>query len=208
VDNTEIKEHIKNAATLSMELAGDRTASLFLLLQQGFYVKARVGCTIKDFFLEQLALRPDYIETRIPGIFLDGKPADHIDKAIVRNGSHLTLSGTMPGLAGMALRRGPLAVFRHSITHRETGDYSYAGEGYVYLKLLNLLIKDMGPDLLRKGLYLKTSELADYLGRLPAPFWQGCKTILLNGHEEKAQMFREGRWQTDSRMVKFSVVTD
>ena len=207
MDKNEIKEQMQNAATLSLELAGGKLPGLFFLLQNGFVVNARVGCTIKDFFLEQLGLHPDYIEKRIPGIFLDGKPADHIDTAIIRDGSHLTLSGTMPGLAGMALRRGPLAVFRHSITHRETGDYSYAGEGYVHLKLLNLLIKDMGPDLLRKGLYLNTSELADYLGRLPAPFWQDCKTILLNGHEEKAQMFREGRWQTDSRMVKFSVVT-
>lgn len=196
---------MQNAATLSLELAGGKLPGLFFLLQNGFVVNARVGCTIKDFFLEQLGLHPDYIEKRIPGIFLDGKPADHIDTAIIRDGSHLTLSGTMPGLAGMALRRGPLAVFRHSITHREAGNYSYTGKGYVQLKLLNLLMGEMGPDLFRKGLYLDAPDLAHFLSTLPAEFWQGCKTILLNGRNVPAALFRKGGWQPESRLVKFTV---
>ena len=196
-----------NAASLSLDLADGKLPGLYLLLQKGFFIDARVGCTIRDFFLGQLGLDPEYIETRIPGIFLDGKPADHIDTAIVRDGSCLTLSGTMPGLAGMALRRGPLAVFRHSITHRETGDYCYAGKGYVHLKLLNLLMGEMGPDLLRKGLYLDSSDLVHFLGNLPAAFWQGCKTILLNGRKVPAELFREGGWQPESRLVKFTAVS-
>jgi len=207
VDKTEIKEQLHKAATLSLELGKDQTASLFLLLQNGFFVNACVGCSIKDFFLEQLGLSPDYIEARIQGIFLDGKPADDIDTAIIRDGARLTLSGTMPGLAGMALRRGPLAVFRHSITHRETGDYSYTGEGYVQLKLLNLLMKEMGPDLLRKGIYIRASELAHFLGKLPATFWQGCKSISLDGREVAPEMIKNGRWLPDSSAVKFSVVS-
>jgi len=205
VDKTKIKKQLQKAANLSLELAKEQTACLFLLLQQGFYINASVGCSIKDFFLEQLGLSPDYIATRIQGIFLDGKPADDIDTAVVRDGARLTLSGTMPGLVGIALRRGPLAVFRHSITHRETGDYSYAGEGYVQLKLLNLLMKDMGPDLLRKGIYLNASELTDFLGNLPAEFWQGCKTISLDGRELAPDMFKDGGWRPESKMVKFSV---
>jgi hypothetical protein len=207
MDIAETKEQLQNAATLSLELAKDRTPSLFILLQNGFIVNARVGCSIMDFFLEQLNLRPDYIETRIPGIFLDGKPADHIDTAVIRDGARLTLSGTMPGLAGMALRRGPLAVFRHSITHREIGDYSYTGEGYVQLKLLNLLMQDMGPNLLRKGIYINAPELGCFLGNLPAAFWQDCKNILLDGRKVPAQLLREGRWQPSSSMVKLVVVS-
>jgi len=207
VDKTEIKEQLQKAATLSLEIAIDRTASLFLLLQKGFFINACVGCSIKDFFLEQLGLSPGYIEARIQGIFLDGKPADDIDTAVVRDGARLTLSGTMPGLVGIALRRGPLAVFRHSITHRETGDYCYSGEGYVQLKLLNLLMKDMGPDLLRKGIYINASELAHFLGNLPAAFWQGCKSIALDGREVAPEILQNGRWLPESSLVKFSVVS-
>ncbi len=207
MDKAEITEQLQKAATLSLEIAEEQIAGLCLLLQNGFFVNASVGCSIKDFFLEQLGLSPDYVQARIQGIFLDGKPADDIDTAIIRDGARLTLSGAMPGLVGIALRkRGPLAVFRHSITHRETGDYSYTGKGVIQLKLLNLLMKEMGPELLRKGIYINSSELAVYLGTLPTGFWQGCKIITLDGQEIAANLLKEGTWRPESSLVKFSVV--
>jgi hypothetical protein len=117
VDKTEITEQLRNTSTMSLELGEEQLATLFLLLQNGFFIEACVGCSIKDFFSERLGLSPEYIQKRIQGIFLDGKPADHIETAIIRDGARLTISGTMPGLAGMALKSGPLAVFRHGITH-------------------------------------------------------------------------------------------
>ena len=206
MDKAEITEQLQKAATLSLELAEEQIASLFLLLQNGFFIKASVGCTIKDFFIKQLGLSPDYVQARIQGIFLDGKPADDIETAIIRDGARLTLSGTMPGLVGIALRRGPLAVFRQSITHQETGDYSYTGKGIIQLKLLNLLMKEMGPELYRKGIYINSSELAGFLGNLSTGFWQECKTISLNGEKVSANLFQDGLWLPESEMVKFSVV--
>jgi hypothetical protein len=206
VDKAEITEQLQKAATLSLELAEEQIASLFLLLQNGFFIKASVGCTIKDFFIKQLGLSPDYVQEKIQGIFLNGKPADDIETAIIRDGARLTLSFAMPGLVGIALRRGPLAVFRHSITHRETGDYSYTGKGVIQLKLLNLLMKEMGPELLRKGIYINSSELTGYLGNLSTGFWQECKTISLNGEKVSANLFKDGLWRPESEMVKFSVV--
>ena len=206
MDKAEITEQLQKAATLSLDLAEEQIASLFLLLQNGFFIKASVGCTIKDFFIKQLGLSPDYVQEKIQGIFLNGKPADDIETAIIRDGARLTLSCAMPGLVGIALRRGPLAVFRHSITHRETGDYSYTGEGIIQLKLLNLLMKEMGPELLRKGIYINSSELTGYLGNLSTGFWQECKTISLNGEKVSANLFKDGLWLPESEMVKFSVV--
>ena len=199
-------EQLQSATSLSLELAEGQIASLFLLLQNGFFIEACVGCTIKDFFIKQLGLSPDYVQSRIQGIFLDGKPADDIDTAVIRDGARLTVSGTMPGLVGIALRRGPLAVFRLSITHQETGDYAYTGKGVIKLKLLNLLMKEMGPELLGKGIYINSSELAVYLGNLPTGFWQGCKTITLDGQEVAANLVKEGTWRPESSLVKFSVV--
>ena len=206
MNKPESLEQLQGATTLSLELAEERIDSLFLLLQSGFFIEACVGCSIKVFFTERLGLSPDYIKNRIQGIFLNGKPADHIETAIIRDGARLTLSGTMPGLAGMALKSGPLAVFRHGITHRETGDYSYSGDGFVQLKLLNLLMKDMGPGLLIQGIYIQSSVLAGYLGNLPTGFWQECKSISLDGEKVDAGMFKTGRWVPESELVKFSVV--
>lgn len=199
-------KQLQGAATLSLKLAERKMESLFLLLQNGFFIEAFVGCTIKDFFLKQLGLSPDYAEVRIQGIFLDGKPADDIDTAVIRDGARLTVSGTMPGLVGIALRRGPLAVFRHSITHRETGDYDYKGKGVIKLKLLNLLMKEMGPGLLRKGIYMDASELTDYLGKLPADFWQEC-TITMDDREVSAGLFIDGSLQFKTELVKFSAAS-
>ena len=206
MDTPGSREQLRGATALSIELAEDQVASLFLLLQNGFFIEAGVGCTISDFFLKQLGLSPDYVQARIQGVFLDGKPADEFDTAVIRDGARLTLSGTMPGLVGIALRRGPLAVFRHSITHRETGAYCHTGDGIIQLKLLNLLMKDLGPPLLRKGIYTSSSELAGYLGRLPTGFWQGCKTISLAGEKVSAKLFEDGLWVPKNKLVKFTVV--
>jgi len=92
VDRTEITEQLQKAIPLSLEIAEEQLAGLFLLLQNGFFIEAGVGCTIKNFFIEQLGLSPDYVQARIQGIFLDGKPADDIETAIIRDGARLTLS--------------------------------------------------------------------------------------------------------------------
>ncbi|MBW2465950.1 MAG: hypothetical protein JRF02_01495 [Deltaproteobacteria bacterium] len=205
MDKEEIRGELHKAAGLSLELLPEQIKNLFYLLQSGFYLEAEVGCTIEDFFLSQLNLSPEYIEKRIQGIFLNGKPADHTDTAIIRDGARLTLSGTMPGLAGMSLRSGPLAVFRHGITHRETGDYSYSGKGFVQLKILSLLMEDLGPGILQKGIYIQAAALAGYLKSLPDEFWRGCIKILLDGREVPPGLFKQGDAQFVTKMVKFSV---
>jgi hypothetical protein len=206
MNTPESLEQLQGTTALSLELASEQAAGLFLLLQNDFFIEASVGCTIENFFIRQLGLSADFVQARIQGIFLDGKPADDIETAIIRDGARLTLSGTMPGLAGIALRRGPLAVFRLGITHQETGDYCHAGQGIIQLKLLNLLMKDLGPDFLKQGIYINSSELAGYLGNLPTGFWQECKTILLDGEKVSAELFQDGLWLPESKLVKFSVV--
>ena len=205
MNNPVNSEQLQSAASLSLKLEEYKVKNLYLLLQNGFYLEVEVGCTIEELFLNQLNLSPDFIKTRIQGIFLNGKPADHSDTAIVRDGARLTLSGTMPGLAGMSLRSGPLAVFRHGITHRETGDYNYSGKGSIQLKLLNLLMKYMGPGLLQKGIYLQATSLADYLNNLPESFWDGCREALLNDEQIAIELLQKGNWASENGMVKFSV---
>jgi hypothetical protein len=76
----------------------------------------------------------------------------------------------------------------------------------IQLNLLNLMMKDLWPELLRKGIYINSSDLAGYLGNLPTRFWQECKTISLDGEKGSANLFKDGLWLPESKMVKFSVV--
>src|SRR3989304_1732354 len=115
-----------------------RTSEFFQLLQRGFMLKAQVGCSIKRFLCEQVGLSPEYIAEKIQTVFLDGRPVDDLDSAIIKDGARLALSAAMPGLVGATMRRGGIySSFRNTITHRETGARYAIGEGFVHLKLFN-----------------------------------------------------------------------
>ncbi len=93
-------DHRAERKILTAEGEQSRMALLFPALQRGVLVKARLGESIRSLLCKQFGLDPDYVKNRIQTAFLDGKPVDDFDSAIVREGSVLTLSGAMPGLAG------------------------------------------------------------------------------------------------------------
>lgn len=96
----------KKAISLSIQLEEHSLLSMLSILQKGFMVKARPGCSLRNFLYKQIGLEPTCIAERISIIFLDGKPVDNIESAIIQNGSIIALSGAMPGFAGAAMRRG------------------------------------------------------------------------------------------------------
>jgi hypothetical protein len=156
-------------------------SSFFLLLQQGVTVKGGVGCSVRMFLDKEIGVTPDIME-KIQSIFLDGRPVDDIDSAVVRDGSILAVSAAMPGLVGATLRRGSVySSFRNTITYRETEGQYVPGEGFVQVKIFNLLMDTLGPGLLRKGVFEKSSALMIFLKGQSGDFWQGCRQILLNG---------------------------
>jgi hypothetical protein len=84
------------------------------LLQNGFWIKGNVGCSVKSFLCEQFGLSPEYLEKRIQTIFLDGQPVDNVETATLRDGATLSLSAAMPGLAGAATWQGFSETFQHA----------------------------------------------------------------------------------------------
>jgi hypothetical protein len=155
-------------------------APFFLLLQQGVTIRRRVGCSVDVFLREEIGAAPDTIE-KIQSIMLDGKPVDDIGSALLHDGSVLALSAAMPGLAGATLRRGgAYSSLRNAITYHEAGKAGVAGEGWVGLKLFNLMMAELGPGLLRQGVLVHTADLADLLAKGSQDFRQGC-TITLDG---------------------------
>lgn len=192
--------------SLFLMLEVDKIGRFLPLLQHGFMVKARVGCSIKMMLCRQFGLSPKYVEERIQTIFLDGKAVDDIDSAIIKDGSTLALSAAMPGLAGATLRRGsPLASFRSQATHREEKKAISRREGLVVLKLFNLLVEELGPIFLERGIFVSREDLESLLSSLAGEFWAGCKAATLDGRNVGLGDLREMKWLKDCDFVMLQV---
>jgi hypothetical protein len=149
-------------------LSLDQIPSFFPILQKGFRVKARVGVSVQTFLADHLGLSPEYVRDRVKTIFLDGKSVDDFDRTLIRDGSRLALSAALPGLAGAVLRRGsPFAGLRSRVEERKQGPSNEPEEGFVYLKLFNLLLPEVGPLLLQKGILISREEFQEFWGSLP-----------------------------------------
>jgi len=155
-----------------------RLASFFLLLQQGVKIRRRVGCSVDSFLRQEIGAAPETID-KIQSIILDGKPVDDIGSALVHDGSILALSAAMPGLVGATLRRGgAYSSFRGAITYHETGTACSPGEGWVEVKIFNLLMVALGPDLYGKGVLVSVADLLGLLMERADEFRQGCSASL------------------------------
>jgi len=139
----------------------------FPLLQRGVAVQAELGCPLRELLCGQFGIPGDYVEGRITTIFLDNHPVDDLDRSLIREGSRVTLSAAMPGLVGATMRRsGFYAALRQGISHAETAGDIGAGQGTVRLKLFNLLLPELGPLILARGILLQRDEMDRLLGDL------------------------------------------
>jgi hypothetical protein len=155
-----------------------------LLFQHGVMINAQVNCSIRTMLCQQLGLSDQYVEDRIKTIFLDGRPVDDIDSAIIRDGSALALSAAMPGLVGAILRRGGhLAPLRSQIAHREEKKVASRRVGTIVLKLFNLLIDELGPSLLERGVIVGREDLKSLFLSLPENFGAWCKKAQADARE-------------------------
>jgi hypothetical protein len=179
-----MKTKPENDSTINLELTveSDRLSLFSSLLGQGFTLKVRTGCSLRELLCVQLGVSADYVDQRIQTIFLDGKAVDNIDTAVVKSGSTLALSAAMPGLAGATLRRGgAYASMRSQISHGQSPLPDHIKEGELVLKLFNLVARELGPMFLAKGVWLKGKRLQGFLQKAPDSFWEGCRAAELNG---------------------------
>ena len=191
---------------LQLTMRPEQVREFFPILQQGVTVNARVGCSLSKLLCDQLALGRDYVVERITTIFLDGKATDDIDSAIVRDGSTIALSAAMPGLVGATMRRGGYyAAMRSGITHTESQRGSVDRIGTIRVKLFNILLSELGPGILKRGVVISASDLAGFLGSKTDPFWQGCTDALLNGMPVGPAFLFSGEPFVDGGTVRLTV---
>jgi hypothetical protein len=194
--------------SLTLHVTRAQLPSFFQFLQRGFFFGALVGCSIRALLCEQLGLDEQYVSERITTVFLDGKPVDDIDSVIVREGSVLSLSAAMPGLVGAAMRRGGRYAFlRDSITQQETAGPGESKAGVVQMRLFNMVMEELGPSFLEKGIIVQTSELIKFFGEQPEEFWGGCKLIALDGIPLESGRIKDGSSFSSGAWLMLSAVT-
>jgi hypothetical protein len=156
-------------------------AAFFPLLQQGFNIPLPKSCSIKAFLCETCGLSATTELTHIQTIFLNGMPVDNLETAVAKDGDTLALSAAMPGLVGATMRTGGvLACFRDSITHQgNTAEIPLSGK--ISVKLFNLLIKDLGPIFLGRGVLVSAENIKNMLALLSVEDLQACTGATLNG---------------------------
>jgi hypothetical protein len=178
----------------------------FPILQQGFRVTARVGCTLRKLLCEQFALESDYVTDRITTIFLNGRATDDLDTAIIRDGSTLALSAAMPGLVGATMRRGGYyAAMRSGITHIADQGGGENGIGSVRIKLFNMLLPELGPDFLRRGVVVDGTDMVDFLAGRSGQFCNLCTEAFINGTPVEPGLLLDGTSVRNCRTVRLTV---
>ena len=199
-------EKIQSAASLRLTLDKKCFSSFTPILQQGVTVKVQVGCSLATLLQDQFGLDPAYLRSRIQTVFLEGKPVDDLDTASVKDGATLALSAALPGLAGATLRRGgPFASLRNQISHREEETCIAPEDGFVRLKLFNLLIPELGPAFLKRGFFFSREEFEEFLKGLPEEFWRGCGEIKIDGKEKDRDQLRSRNWLGQMNWISLSI---
>ena len=154
--------------TLELNLAADQLNLFFPLLQRGVTIPAIVGGPLKNLLVDQLKIPNDYVTDRITTIFFNNCPVDDLERTFIQDGSRVTLSAAMPGLVGATMRRGGFyAALREGISHAADSGKAVDGSGTVRLKLFNLLLGELGPTILARGIILEQDEFGELLSTLP-----------------------------------------
>lgn len=151
-------------ARVALILRNDRLAAFFPLLQQEVRVVCRVGVTLENLLVKQWGIEADYVTRRITTIFLNSRAIDDVAATEVHGGAVIALSGAMPGLVGATMRRGGFyAAMRGAMTYRDETSGGEHGIDRVRVKLFNLLLKELGPGFIARGIIMTGAELSAFI---------------------------------------------
>lgn len=158
--------------------------SFFLpLLEKGVLLPARTGCSIRDFFCGQLGVAENYLDQRIQTLFLNSRPVDNVDTAVIQDGSILAMSAAMPGLLGATMRKdGWYATFRKDISQPVQHFTPHQADGTVRVKLFNMVAKEIGGILLARGVRVDGTDLQRIVRHHEDTIFRHIQTMQINGH--------------------------
>jgi hypothetical protein len=183
------------AVTLSMGVKPELLTIFFQLAERGFMVNIQTGCNLKELICNQLGVAEDYLEKRIQTIFLNAKAIDDLDSTLVSEDSTLALSGAMPGLVGVTMRRGGYyASLRSQISYKKNQSSAPPSTGKITLKLFNLVAKELGPSFLEQGIWYNGEKLQEFIIHHLAELKIGSLSTKLDGQPVEIDNLRELDW--------------
>jgi hypothetical protein len=190
------KSRSRTADTRLIITAGEALVPKFFgLLQSGFALKLAAGSDIKSFLCRQVGLPEDYFAERIQTLFLDGRPVDDAATAQIRDGSRLALSAAMPGVAGALFRKGGrYSAMRKGISYRQQDVMPDEEAGWVTIKLFNLVLKELGPFFLAKGVRLDGKTVLDFFGQAPEGLIENIQQVEINGDIADSAVLSADEW--------------
>jgi len=191
--------------SLELQLSPELLKIFFPLLMEGVEVEIETGASVKQLLTEQFGITADYISSRITTLFLNSRAVDNTTTALVQDGAVLALSGAMPGLVGATMRSGGFyAAMRGAMTHHNGDDIPLAKQGRIKLKLFNLLLDELGPRVLNRGIVLNTERFQSFLAAQPAEFRP--LGLLLDGQPLPIDQLQDGRPSLEAgQLVKLKV---
>ena len=155
-----------NSIGPTLTLATETSWGLLHLLESGVHLDVRVGGTLAELLCGQIGIPREYLDGRIQTLFLNAKAVDNVDTARVEDGAVIALSAAMPGLMGATLRKGgTFSGLRAAISQRDAGAAQEQAQGTITLKLFNLVAREMGADLLARGVVFPGRRLADFFAK-------------------------------------------
>lgn len=132
------------------------------LLRRGVGVFLEQAVCVRDFMTEILGMDLDYATNSVPGLFLNNAPVDEWREELVGDGDELGMSGTMPGLCGIALRRSsPIRAFRPDLVSRHAEQTRTGGVAVV--KMFNFVALDCFKPVLKRGVVVSPQAVLQYL---------------------------------------------
>lgn len=149
-------------APLCLTIKSDQKgASRFLpLLGRGFLVTCAAGDTLEEVLGRELGISPGYLQERVQTVFLNGRPIDDL-RVVVIDGATVALSAAMPGLAGAVMRRG--GVYAPMRGHKAETKTAAGGVHAITVKLFNMIGRELGAEILGRGIRLSARVLRDFI---------------------------------------------
>jgi hypothetical protein len=198
---------ISTLATVRLTWDAERLPELLILLSRGVMIKTRLDSSLRSVLCRELGTNREFLLKRVSAAFLDGKTVDDLDSAMLAPGSTVALTGclTEPFLLHAFSQR-----WFPPETHEEKSQFcakstSPAREGFITLKILNVLIQDFGPHLLESGVWLDTKSLEAFFASRSSRFWTGLKTAKVDEAETDSASLAQGPWSKEPGLVKLRV---
>ena len=132
------------------------------LMRRGVGIFLEQAVSVRDFMTEILGMELDYATNSVPGLFLNNAPVDDWREELVGGGDEVGMSGTMPGLCGIALRRSsPIRAFRPDLVSRH--DEAKRKGGVAVVKMFNFVALDCFKPVLRWGVVVPAQAVLEYV---------------------------------------------